>query len=58
MPEGFDFSPAAVAELARADVARALAEDVGAGDLTAGLVDPGRRAQALVIAREAAVVCG
>ena len=58
MPDGFDFSPAAVAELARADVARAFAEDVGAGDLTAGLVDPGRRAQALVIAREAAVVCG
>ncbi|MGZ5269507.1 MAG: carboxylating nicotinate-nucleotide diphosphorylase, partial [Ramlibacter sp.] len=58
MPDGFDFSPAAIAELARADVARALAEDVGAGDLTAGLVDPARRAQAVVIAREAAVVCG
>ncbi|WP_427915212.1 carboxylating nicotinate-nucleotide diphosphorylase [Ramlibacter sp. MMS24-I3-19] len=58
MPEGFDFSPAAVAELARADVARAFAEDVGGGDLTAGLVDPERRAQALVIAREAAIVCG
>ncbi|TWO72212.1 carboxylating nicotinate-nucleotide diphosphorylase [Caenimonas sedimenti] len=53
-----DFSSAALAELARADVARALAEDVGAGDLTAGLVDPARRARALVIAREAAVVCG
>ncbi|WP_374666675.1 carboxylating nicotinate-nucleotide diphosphorylase [Ramlibacter sp.] len=54
----FDFSSAAVADLARADVARALAEDVGDGDLTAGLVDPTRRARALVIAREAAVVCG
>jgi nicotinate-nucleotide pyrophosphorylase (carboxylating) len=54
----FDFSPAAVAELARSDAARALAEDVGQGDLTAGLVDPGRRAQARVLARESAVICG
>ena len=53
-----DFSPAAIAELARADVARALAEDVGAGDLTANLVPADRRTRALVIAREAAVVCG
>ncbi len=56
--QAFDFSPAAVAELARADAARALAEDVGAGDLTAGLVDPARRARARVLAREAAVICG
>jgi nicotinate-nucleotide pyrophosphorylase (carboxylating) len=54
----FDFSPSAIAELARADAARALAEDVGAGDLTAGLVDPARRAQARVLARESAVICG
>ena len=54
----FDFSPAALAELARADAARALAEDVASGDLTAGLVDPSRRAQARVLAREAAVICG
>jgi nicotinate-nucleotide pyrophosphorylase (carboxylating) len=54
----FDFSPAAIAELARADAARALAEDLGAGDLTAALVDPARRAQARVLAREAAVICG
>jgi nicotinate-nucleotide pyrophosphorylase (carboxylating) len=58
MTAGFDFSPAALAELARADVARALAEDVGDGDLTAGLVDPARRAEARVLAREAAVICG
>lgn len=58
MPPAFDFSPPAIADLAAADAARALAEDLGAGDLTAGLVPPGRRAQALVIAREAAVVCG
>lgn len=40
------------------DVARALAEDVGAGDLTAALVDPALRMRARVTAREAAVVCG
>ena len=54
----FDFSPSAIATLAEADVARALAEDVGAGDLTAALVDPKRRARARVLAREAAVICG
>lgn len=54
----FDGSPGAVAHLAQADAARALAEDVGAGDLTASLVDPGRRVQARVLAREAAVICG
>jgi len=58
MARTFDFSAEAVAELARADAARALAEDVGAGDLTAGLVDPRRRARARVLAREAAVICG
>jgi len=58
MQSMFDFSPAAVAQLAREDAARALAEDVGAGDLTAGLVDPARRAQARVLARESAVICG
>jgi nicotinate-nucleotide pyrophosphorylase (carboxylating) len=31
----FDFSAAAVAELARLDATRALQEDVGAADLTA-----------------------
>ncbi len=54
----FDFSAASVAELARSDAARALQEDVGAGDLTAGLIDPSRRARAYVLAREAAVMCG
>ena len=54
----FDFSAHAVAQLAQADAARALAEDVGAGDLTAGLVPQGRRARAHVLAREAAVICG
>ena len=54
----FDFSAASVAELAHLDVARALQEDVGAGDLTAGLIDPHRHARAYVLAREAAVICG
>lgn len=58
MTSVFDFSPAAVARLAREDVLRALAEDVGDGDLTAGLVPADRRAQARVLAREAAVICG
>jgi nicotinate-nucleotide pyrophosphorylase (carboxylating) len=39
-------------------VGRALAEDVGAGDLTAALVPAGRRGRATVITREAAVLCG
>lgn len=58
MTKFFDFSDAAVAELARVDAARALQEDVGTGDLTAGLIDPHRRASAYVLAREAAVICG
>ena len=58
MSTAFDFSADQVAALAAADVARALAEDVGAGDLTAGLVDPARRARASVLARDSAVICG
>ncbi|MBX3588488.1 MAG: carboxylating nicotinate-nucleotide diphosphorylase [Ramlibacter sp.] len=58
MTSVFDFSAAAVRELARADAARALDEDLGGGDLTAGLVDPSRRARARVLVREAAVICG
>jgi len=54
----FDFSTAGIAELAAADSARALAEDVGSGDLTASLVDASRRARARVLVRESAVVCG
>jgi nicotinate-nucleotide pyrophosphorylase (carboxylating) len=41
-----------------ADVARALAEDVGSGDLTAQLIPAGQTAHARVISREAAVVAG
>ena len=39
-------------------VARALAEDVGSGDLTAALVPAARTGRATVITREAAVLCG
>ena len=54
----FDFSESSIAALASADVASALHEDVGSGDLTAGLIDADRSAFAQVIAREAAVICG
>ena len=57
MTDYFDFSPESVAALAQADVTRALQEDVGVADLTAGLVDPARRARA-VVAREPTVICG
>ncbi len=39
-------------------VARALAEDIGSGDLTAALVPADAGASAHVISREAAVICG
>ena len=58
MHTNFDFSPASIAQLASEDAARALAEDVGTGDLTAGLVDPARRARARIVARDSALVCG
>lgn len=46
--------PAVVVE----QVGRALAEDVGSGDLTAQLVSPEARASAQVLVREPAVLCG
>jgi nicotinate-nucleotide pyrophosphorylase (carboxylating) len=45
------------ADLAR-QVATALAEDIGAGDLTAALIPAQRQGVATVITREAAVICG
>ena len=54
----FDFSTEAINALAHSDVARALAEDVGSGDLTAALIDPKRRTRARIVVREAAVLCG
>ncbi len=53
-----EFTASDLAELARADVARALAEDVGPGDLTAALVAGERSARARILARESAVICG
>jgi len=58
MSKSFDFSSASIRQLAKADVARALAEDVGDGDLTASLVAADRRTVARVLAREPAVLCG
>lgn len=54
----FDFSAPVLRRLAQDDVTRALAEDVGGGDLTAGLIDPARQAHARILARESAVICG
>ncbi len=39
-------------------VARALLEDIGSGDVTAELIAAGARTQARVLCREAAVLCG
>jgi nicotinate-nucleotide pyrophosphorylase (carboxylating) len=55
MPIDFDYPLAA--EITR-NVAAALAEDIGAGDLTASLVPGERVARATVISREAGVLCG
>lgn len=40
------------------DVRRALAEDIGNGDITAGLIAPDTIAEASVITREHAIICG
>lgn len=47
-----------IAAQAQEDVRRALAEDVGSGDLTAALVPANQRVKARILAREAAVICG
>jgi nicotinate-nucleotide pyrophosphorylase (carboxylating) len=47
-----------LAPVIRSDVARALAEDIGSGDVTARLVPENQAAHARVIIREAAVLCG
>ena len=46
-----DFTPESLAALAKADVARALLEDVATGDLTASLIDPSKRTTARILAR-------
>lgn len=50
--------PAAPAEAVREDVRRALREDVGAGDVSAGLLPGDSLATAVVVAREECVLCG
>ena len=45
-------------ELIARQVQTALAEDLGGGDLTAGLIPADELASARVVAREAAVLCG
>jgi len=52
------FTPEDIARHAREDAARALAEDVGTGDLTAALIPESARLKARVIAREPAVLAG
>ncbi len=54
MPDAFH----ALEETDTADLTRALAEDVGAGDLTAALVAARRSATARLITRQDAVLCG
>jgi nicotinate-nucleotide pyrophosphorylase (carboxylating) len=45
-------------QLVHAQVTLALQEDMGTGDLTASLIPEHQQAQATIIARESAVVCG
>ncbi|MEE9142956.1 MAG: carboxylating nicotinate-nucleotide diphosphorylase [Gammaproteobacteria bacterium] len=45
-------------QVVHADVTRALVEDIGSGDVTAGLIPENTVAQATVVSREAAVLCG
>ena len=58
MKKSFDFNAGTLALLARSDAMRALAEDMGDGDLTASLIDPAVQARAHVLVRENAVLCG
>lgn len=39
-------------------VAHALAEDIGAGDLSAALIDPGQLGHARIVTKEPGVICG
>lgn len=41
-----------------ANVTAALAEDIGSGDLTAGLISAGTRARARLLCRQPAIICG
>src|SRR4029079_19681168 len=54
MPDAFH----AIEETVTRDVTRALAEDIGTGDLTAGLVPPAAPAAARLMTRQSGVLCG
>src|SRR5688572_10530886 len=54
MPDAFH----ALEETVTRDVTRALAEDVGTGDLTAHLVPAGAQAHARLMTRQSGVLCG
>ncbi len=54
MPDSIHF----IEENVTDDVTRALAEDVGTGDLTARLVPEGRAARAHLLTRQSGVLCG
>ena len=45
-------------DLVNANVTQALAEDIGSGDLTASLIPVNQQANATIISREDAVICG
>lgn len=45
-------------EIIEDDVRRALAEDVGSGDITAALIPVDRQASASILTRESAILCG
>jgi len=54
MPDPFH----ALEETVTQDVTRALAEDVGGGDLTARLIPHDRQANARLLTRQDGVLCG
>ncbi len=54
MPDAFHL----LEETVTRDVTRALAEDVGSGDLTARLIPEGERARARLLTRQSGVLCG
>lgn len=54
----FPHGSQAFIDLVNDSVARALAEDIGTGDLTAALIPAAQHAQATIISREDAVICG
>ncbi len=58
MPELMNVASANAVAQIQANVRSALQEDVGAGDLTASLVNPAQQATARTISRDGAVICG